>query len=364
MIRLGIVQCWNVPDNQELDLDAAFFRALDSIQSLGSIGKAAERLDVSYRHLWGLISQWSKAIGLPLVLLERGRGAKLTPFGEKLLWANKRIGARLSPLLDSIASELELELRPMISADDAPVRIHASHGFAVELLRETLVHQAIPHEMQYMGSQAALESMRQGHCDLAGFHVPEGDLQPAAHKHFAQWLQQPDVVLIELAFRQQGLMTAINNPKRLRDIEDLANHGIRFVNRQPGAGTRLVFDMLLAKKGINSTQIAGYDTIEFTHSAVAAFVASGMADAGFGIETGARRFGLHFIPMLEERYFFLCRKAVLDAPRIEAFIAILRDEAFQAKVNGLSGYRAVNCGKTFSPNKIFPKSNRRRAARR
>lgn len=321
-------------------------------------------MNVSYRHLWGLISQWSKALGLPLVLLERSRGAKLTPFGEKLLWANKRIGARLSPLLDSIASELELELHPMISANDAAVRIHASHGFAVELLGETLVRQTIPHEMQYMGSQAALESLSHGHCDLAGFHVPDGDLQPIALEHFAKWLTQPDGVLIELAYRQQGLMTAIGNPKRIRKIEDLANRGIRFVNRQPGAGTRLVFDMLLAKHDIDATQITGYDTTEFTHSAVAAFVASGMADAGFGIETGARRFGLHFMPILEERYFFLCRKEVLNAPRVAAFIGILRAQAFQKAVNGLPGYRTVNCGEIYLPAKVFPKSKPSRAARR
>jgi molybdenum-dependent DNA-binding transcriptional regulator ModE len=94
MIRLGIVQCWSVAENQDLELGKAFFRVLDSIQSLGSIGKAAEELDVSYCHLWGLIGRWRKAIGRPSVLLERGRGAKLTPFGEKRLWMNKRVGAR------------------------------------------------------------------------------------------------------------------------------------------------------------------------------------------------------------------------------------------------------------------------------
>ena len=199
------------------------------------------------------------------------------------------------------------------------MRIHASHGFAVELLREALVAHAVPHELKYVGSDAALDSLLRGDSDLAGFHVPEGELQASALEHFAPWLQAPGLVLVELAYRQQGLITATNNPKRIASVADLTNKKVRFVNRQNGAGTRLVFDLLLAQETIDPAKIVGYDTIEYTHSAIAAFVASGMADVGFGIETGARRFGLNFIPVLEERYFFLCRKAVLDAPSYRGF---------------------------------------------
>lgn len=303
MIKLNIVQLWSTAE-QQLELNAAFFSTLDAIQSTGSIAKAAQKLNVSYRYLWGWVARWSESLGSQLVLLERGRGARLAPFGEKLLWANKRIGARLSRTLDGIASELELELRPMVAQQDSVLRMQASHGFAVELLREALVANAVAHELKYVGSDAALDALRSGTADLAGFHLPEGELQASALAHFAPWLTVPGLVLIELAYRQQGLITATDNPKRIASVADLTNKKVRFVNRQSGAGTRLVFDLLLAQEKIDPARIVGYDTIEYTHSAIAAFVASGMADVGFGVETGARRFALNFIPVLQERYFF------------------------------------------------------------
>lgn len=364
MIRFKLTQQWSVAGKADFELNDVFFNALDAIQTTGSVRAAAMQLKVSYRHLWGLVSRWADMTGSPLVLLERGRGARLTPFGERLLWVNKRIGARLHPLLEGVASEVELELRSMVTTDDTVVRIQASHGFAVELLHEALGERSIAHEMKYVGSQAALESISRNECDLAGFHVPEGAFQPMALRVYAAWLMQPGYVLIELAIRQQGLMAAAGNPKRIRRLKDLAAPGIRFVNRQPSAGTRLIFDMLLAKDGMNSKQIEGYDTIEYTHSAVAAFVASGMADVGFGIETGAQRFGLHFIPILEERYYFLCRKELLESPRMVAILETLRDRKFQEKVNRLPGYRVVKCGSVNSIEKIFPGLKSRRKAKR
>ena len=114
----------------------------------------------------------------------------------------------------------------------------------------------------------------------------------------------------------------------------------------------------MAQEKLDPAGIVGYHTIEYIHSAVAAFVASDMADVGFGIETGARRFGLHFIPVLEERYFFLCRKELIETPRIASILQILRDPVFQAGVNQLPGYRAVDCGKVHSISKIFPPKNK------
>ena len=148
MIKLNVVQRWSTAENPNLELNKAFFSTLDAIQSTGLIAKAAEKLNVSYRHLWGWVSRWGISLGSTLVLLERGRGARLAPFGEKLLWANKRIEARLSPMLDGIASELELELRPMVDQQGSIARLQASHGFAVELLREAKVGRGLAHELK------------------------------------------------------------------------------------------------------------------------------------------------------------------------------------------------------------------------
>jgi molybdate transport repressor ModE-like protein len=344
MIRIKLVQQWTTRSEGTQVLDERLLPALEAIQHTGSISQAANTLGVSYRFLWGLLLRWGNLLGSPLALLERGRGAKLTPFGEKLLWADKRIAARLSPMLDSMASELELELQPMLSRDSGVLRIHASHGFAVEVLREDLANAAIPVELKYVGSQEALQSLRDEKCDLAGFHVPIGDLEAAALKQFEPWINQAGFTLIALATRQQGLMTAIDNPKRIRRLSDLATRRCRFVNRQAGSGTRVLFDLLLQQEGMSSDKITGYDIVEYTHAAVAAFVASGMADVGFGIETGARRFGLHFIPVAAERYFFLCRKSQLQTAPVQAALRLMNSDDFKSKVDKLPGYRAKSCG--------------------
>jgi molybdate transport repressor ModE-like protein len=358
MIRIKLQQQWTTKNNGLMDLDARLLPALEAIQTTGSVSQAAIRLKVSYRFLWGLILRWGDMLGSPLALLERGRGAKLTSFGDKLLWADKRIAARMSPLLDSVASELELELLPMI---DQATRIHASHGFAVEALREELAASVVPVELKYVGSREALMSLADGKCDLAGFHVPIGELEAQALQQFQPWIAQTGFILAELATRRQGLITAADNPKRIRHLKDLAKRKCRFVNRQIGSGTRVLFDLLLQQEKLDGEDIAGYDVVEYTHAAVAAFVASGMADVGFGIETGARRFGLHFIPLATERYFFLCRKENLNNPPVQAALQIMQSDHFKNKVNQLPGYAAENCGTIAEIDQVFPSVNGRHA---
>ena len=358
MIRIKLVQQWTTTNAGPIDLDERLLPALEAIQATGSISKAATKLEVSYRFLWGLILRWGDLLGSSLALLERGRGAKLTLFGEKLLWADKRIAARMSPMLDSMASELELELQPMVSRGRGVARIHASHGFAVEVLREEMANTAMPLELKYVGSREALVSLIDYKCDLAGFHVPVGILEAPALTQFMPWINQPGFVLIELATRRQGLMTASDNPKRVLQLQDLAKLHCRFVNRQAGSGTRLLLDLLLQQEGLKSAEITGYDVVEYTHAAVAAFVASGMADVGFGIETGARRFGLHFIPLATERYFFLCRKSNLQSQPVQATLQIMQSEGFKVKVNRLPGYQAEYCGVLAEVEKVFPQMAR------
>src|SRR5206468_2807106 len=148
----------------------------------------------------------------------------------------------------------------------------------------------------------------QGKCDLAGFHVAESQRQSSrallAYRH---WLRPRVQKLVSLVTRQQGLMVSKNNPKKIREIRDLAAKGVRFINRQAGSGSRLEFDQLLAQANVEARDIDGYHTEEFTHLAVAATIAAGMADAGFGIKAAAVRYGLDFIPLLNERYYLLLR---------------------------------------------------------
>ncbi len=327
---------------------------LTSVHEIGHLAGAARKLGVSYRHAWGVIKQGNQAFGAPLMTMTRGRGATLTALGRKLLWANKRIGARLAPTLDSLASELEVEMERVLPDSKPAIRIHASHGFAMELLRDFLVAQHLPVELKYCGSMEALASLVGSNCEVAGFHVPSGDLQGAVLRFYLKWLKPESQTLINLATRRQGIMTAPGNPKGILSIADLAKPGIRFVNRQFGSGTRILLDLLLKRDNVDSRKIAGYESGETTHSGVAAYIASGMADAGFGVEPGARRFNLEFIPVASERYFLVCHNESLTSTMVTRIRRILLSKQYRAAASNLPGVDVTQAGSVLSIRDAFP----------
>src|ERR1700752_174379 len=126
-----------------------------------------------------------------------------------------------------------------------------------------------------------------------------------------------------------GLMVKRGNPLKVASVKDIAKKKARFVNRDHDSGTRLLFDQLLSAHGIDESRINGAQQIEFTHAAVAAYVASGMADVSFGVEAAARQFGLDFIRLLTEDYFFVCKRAFLETEAMQRVIEIIGSKAFQ-----------------------------------
>ena len=219
------------------------------------------------------MARWSAFFGSPLVLLEQGRGARLTPLGEKLLWAEARARARLSPQLENIASELNLEIKRALAESNPTLRVHASYGYAVAELPELLrSHSTIGLDLQYLPAADALASLARSACDFAGFHVPEGKLGARAVELYAPLLDARKQVLIYLVRRQQGLYLAPGNPKQIAALRDVSRSDVRFVNRQRGSGTRLLFDALIEGLGIEPAAIDGYVNEEYTHAAVAALL--------------------------------------------------------------------------------------------
>jgi molybdate-binding protein len=140
-------------------------------------------------------------------------------------------------------------------------------------------------------------------------------------------------------------MVARGNPLAIGGLADLARTGVRFVNRQAGSGTRMLFEMMLQDAGIAPDAVNGYNSAEFTHSAVAAYIASGMGDVGLGVRTAAERFKLDFIPLVRERYFFALRSDALDEPLMRQLVGILKDSAYHGLVDELPGYDAADTGK-------------------
>ncbi len=326
---------------------------LAAMHEEGHLAGAAQKLGVSYRHAWRVVKFGGRMFGAPLVTMTRGRGTTLTVLGSKLLWAEKRIAARLAPVLDSLASEIEAEIERALTDAPAILRVHASHAFAIDTLRCFLNERHIPIDLKYRGSVDALASLERSNCELAGFHAPIGELQAPLLAHYARWLE-PDQPLINLVTRTQGLIVAPGNPHHIRSVADLVRPGLRFVNRQAGSGTRLLLDVLLHRANLDGCRVSGYDSGEVTHAAVAACVASGLADAGLGIETAARRFHLDFVPIVDERYFLTCRADALGSSSFAQLLDILRSERYRAAVSELPGLDAPAAGSITTVAEAFP----------
>ncbi len=353
MHTVSVTPHWTISRADGTVLPPRLIEVLVDVHEHGSLLRACQQTGVSYRHAWQLIRQAQDLFGTPLLHMERGKGSTLTPLGEKLVWADRRIKARLSPLFDSLASELEAEIEKVCSPLHPLLHLHANHGYAVETLRQFMAQADVPHELKYCGSVEAVATLHGGGCDVAGFAVPLGEFESPVVAHYARWLSPRTQKIIHVTTRRQGVMVAPGNPKKVYELRDLTRAGVRFINRQQGSGTRLLLDLMLRKQGLEPLSIQGHEQCEFTHAAVAAYVASGMADAGVGVETPARQFKLDFIPLQTERYFLLCEERSLETPGVQRMLAILRDPAFSAAVNLLPGYQADRSGTVSSLGEVF-----------
>lgn len=354
MLKVTIRPQWEMrfPDGRELM--PRLIDLLIAVDECHQLAAACTRVALSYRYAWGLLKDAEAAFGAPLLASVRGRGARLSPLGEKLVWAERRVAARLTPILDSLASELEVEVERALSETRPILRVQATHGFAVETMRRFLVEQEVPLDLKYRSSGEVLSALHGGGCDLAGLHFAEGKLQPRVIARYTALLDRQRHHVIHLATRRQGLIVAPDNPKNIAHLRDLSRPGIRFINREPESGTRFLLDLMLHDEGLRGESILGYDDIEFTHAAVGAFVASGMADAGLGLETAARRFGLGYVPLLNERYFFLCDEDMLDSPRVRRVIELMSSDLFRTTVGSIPGYDASRSGKVETLVAAFP----------
>ncbi|MBB6520043.1 substrate-binding domain-containing protein [Pseudoteredinibacter isoporae] len=340
--KFSIEARWVFTDEAGQQLNANMFELLKAIDSVGKLTAAAQHCGMSYRHAWNQLQQWESFFGVALVHLQKGRGARLSSFGEKLLWAQKRIDAKLEPELENISSEINLHIQALNPDSSEPLTINASHGYAVALLTEHIQSPSL--KLTFTSAEDALRSLSAGECDLAGFHVPEKDSDLKRIPAFDRYLNNQEFGLIRFIQRRQGLMVTSDNPLGIRQICDLARDNIRFVNRQQSSGTRFLFDQFLERADIKAEQINGYTGEEFTHSAVAAHIAAGMADVGFGVEQAARQFGLEFLPLCKEQYLFAYHKERLASQRLASFIGQLQSVEIQQAIQALSGYQPSRCG--------------------
>jgi molybdate-binding protein len=291
--------------------------------------------------------------GAPVIDGTPGKGSELTALGKRLVQIDKLVHARIGPLLDAMEAEIEAEIQNAVSATNAALRICASHDFAVEALYKRLYRENVQIDLSYRGSLEALIAFSRGSCDIAGFHIPIGALERPVWIQFERYLSS-DHAVINLATRRQGIMVAKGNPKNIWSIHDLMRDDVQFVNRQQGAGTRMILDLLLAQDGKDGRAIHGYENIEMTHAAVGAYILCGKADAGLGVEAAARQFDLDFVPLLSERYFLACEKSLLQQASFAPVMSTLTAKDFQMEVNRLAGYDGIHLGKVEEVADIAP----------
>lgn len=354
MKKISIKPVWTIQGDGGDTLSPRLIELLTYVSRTGSLLAACQSLGMSYRHGWDLIRSGESHFNTTLLHMERGKGSTLSPLAEKLIWADHRINARLQPILDSLASELQTEIMRISKSGNDVFKIHASYGFSIEKLLEMLMESGLAIERRYATSTAAAAAMHDGNCDACGIHIPEGSQQARALRHYAQWLSGDDLMVIDISTRRQGLMVMPTNPKKIYELRDLIRGDVRFINRPADSGTRFLLEGLLKELDIEESAIHGFEQSEATHASVAAYVASGLADAGFGLERPARYFQLDFIPMVNERYFLVCREATIHHPIMARILALLRDPVFKNSVNALPGYNSQHSGTVTTLAEAFP----------
>jgi putative molybdopterin biosynthesis protein len=196
-----------------------------------------------------------------------------------------------------------------------------------------------------VGSLGGLVAIRDGLCHLAGSHL----LHPATGGYTLPYLDEMmpgrDLAVIRLVHRDQGLLVAPGNPLGVTGLADLGERDLSYVNRQRGAGTRMLLDQELRRLEIDPATVSGYAREEPTHLAVAAAIAAGRADCGLGILAAAHAFGLDFVPVAEEPYDLVVEASSLEDPLLAPLWELLESTDFHAAIAKLGGYHTAETGR-------------------
>lgn len=269
----------------------------------------------------GVVSSFMKADGI----LELPQDKEGCAAGEKLPIRLLTPRQQLENTLVVIGSHDPLldELADMLHQKDHRLYISSSH----------------------VGSMGGIMAVRRGEAHCAGIHLLDSASGEYNRSYVKRYFPQGGVKLVECVGRRQGLMIAPGDPLGIKDFKGIAQPGLRYVNRQKGSGTRILMDYLAQKEGLDLSQLYGYDREELTHNAVAVQIKEGSADAGLGIWSTAKLYGLDFIPVAVEEYDLLIPDSAFSSPMVQALLELLKSRQFRDWVEALGGYELSEPGR-------------------
>ena len=257
---------------------------------------------------------------------------------------------RIPALSEGIAPDSEVDVTLIRSKNEIKNTLVCigSHDNTLDVLANFLKKRCPSYSLSsaHVGSMGGLMAVKKKEAHIAGTHLLDEQTGEYNIPFIQRLLKDISLKVINLVYRQQGLIVRKGNTKNIKDISDLTRDDIVFINRQPGSGTRLLTDKSLKEKGINKQNVKGYDKEEFTHMGVASTVASGAADTGMGILTAAIALDLEFVPVANERYDLVIRNELFDTPMIQSLLNIITsDNEFRDSVLSLGGYDVSDMGK-------------------
>ena len=315
MYEIAFDPAWLAGKGFPSERGRALLRLLGEMARAASLREAAAAADLSYRGAWGLLGDAARLFGAPLVDMQRGRPARLSPLGRRVLEADTRVRAALAHQFERLRAEIGPLLAEALPRGRQRLTIHGSHDLVLEEL-PALCGPDLEIDIVFRGADDSLAALASGECDLAGFHVADAlPRAAAAAAALGRWLDPRKHVLIHFVARKQGLIARPG--ARIRSVHDLTRPGVRFIHRQSGEAPR------------RAPQ---------ANASVAAMVAAGRADAGFGLHADATRFKLAFVPLSVERYFFACARSALRGGALKALLEVLKSGRFAARVKALPGY--------------------------
>lgn len=301
---------------------------LRGVQDGRSLQSAAEIMDMSYRTLWNRLKAAEKALDCRLLMSVKGHGSTLTTAASTLLEIVDEVEKEFKSVSKEQEKRLQARLEYLNDDDHKKWLLCASN----DPILEDAVNDLNAFELRTMGSGQSLERLLSADADLAGFHVPDDDSITAVRQRLAS----EGVQAYPVMRRTQGLIVAKGNPLGIKHLKDLARPEVRFINRQRGAGTRLLLDKLLDAQGVAAQKIKGYQREEFTHTAIATAILADTADVGVGLKSVAIEYGLGFIPLGDETYFLAMSPQMIKRSAVSELIRKIR-----AAAGSKPGYQEV-----------------------